>query len=199
MSQNIITITGSSCAGKSTLEVELTESNDMYKIVSTTTRPQRKGELHGVDYYFTDEETFNEMVFAERVSYNGYSYGIEINELRRAWDNGTTPVVVVEPHGLSQIIDMVDKLDDVNLVSVFMGIDKEIQFNRFLTRFSLDILDGYASTIESITKTYSNRLTSMVETESSWVDHDNEYGVHIQNYTYEMFETIRDIIMDELV
>lgn len=182
MSKYLITLTGNSCAGKSSLENQLVENTTMYKIVSTTTRPQRQGELHGVDYYFVSQEHFNDMVFAEKVNYNGYSYGIEVNELKRAWDNEKTPIVVVEPHGLTQIENLVNEMDEVELIKVFLSVSLDIQLERLFGRFAKDISNAN-STTDSLAKIYAKRLTSILETESTW-ETDNTYDVQVHNYEY---------------
>lgn len=58
-------ITGLCLAGKSTLVKHLTEQG-YQPVVEYTTRPMRKGETDGVDYYFTDNKTFDRMEADDR-------------------------------------------------------------------------------------------------------------------------------------
>ncbi|MFO0693618.1 MAG: guanylate kinase [Polyangiales bacterium] len=76
-------------AGKTTLSQRLLRDfPDLTFSVSHTTRRPRANEVHGQDYYFTDEETFLGMVadgmFAEWAEVHGNYYGTSVNELDRA-------------------------------------------------------------------------------------------------------------------
>jgi guanylate kinase len=56
-----------------------------YKVISHTTRPQRVNEKQGIDYYFETQEHFDQLIrskaLAEFDTYNGYNYGVGIDEL----------------------------------------------------------------------------------------------------------------------
>ena len=59
----MLVLSSPSGAGKTTLSrMLLEEDNEITMSVSATTRPPRKGETHGEDYYFVDKETFGLMV-----------------------------------------------------------------------------------------------------------------------------------------
>ena len=59
----MLVLSSPSGAGKTTLSrMLLEEDNEITMSVSATTRPPRKGEKHGEDYYFVDMETFGLMV-----------------------------------------------------------------------------------------------------------------------------------------
>jgi guanylate kinase len=53
MSNILLTITGPTCAGKTTLQ-RLLVARGMQEIVSFTTRPPREGEVDGKDYWFVN-------------------------------------------------------------------------------------------------------------------------------------------------
>lgn len=71
----ILVLTGLSGTGKSSLEKKLVENESASKIISHTSRPERKGEKEGEDYYFVTKEQFEKMKksgeFFESVEYNG--------------------------------------------------------------------------------------------------------------------------------
>lgn len=56
-----------------------------YKVISYTTRPMRKEEIEGADYYFETKEGFQHLVstdaLAEYDTYHGNQYGVGIAEL----------------------------------------------------------------------------------------------------------------------
>ena len=65
----IICLIGKSAAGKDTVFKKLLEDQELglKKIVPYTTRPIREGEENGVEYYFTDEDTFHRLQEAGKV------------------------------------------------------------------------------------------------------------------------------------
>lgn len=82
---NVFVLSAPSGAGKSTLARRLLQTlPDLQFSVSFTTRKPREGEVHGKDYFFVDDATFDQMVaedgFIEwvRVYQNRYGTG-------RAW------------------------------------------------------------------------------------------------------------------
>lgn len=80
MSGTLFIIAAPSGTGKTTLVRSLcARVPDLRVSISCTTRPQRPGEQDGVDYYFIDDATFDEMVangqFLEHERVFGYHYG----------------------------------------------------------------------------------------------------------------------------
>jgi guanylate kinase len=76
----LFVISAPSGAGKSTLtKLLLSNVKGLEYSVSTTTRPMRPGERDGVDYLFTDEETFLKLIqngeFIEHAVVHGNRYG----------------------------------------------------------------------------------------------------------------------------
>ena len=65
----IIVFGGPSGSGKTTL-ANLISNN---RVITTTTRPMRKGERNGVDYYFVSKEQFEELIRTNQlVEWNEY-------------------------------------------------------------------------------------------------------------------------------
>ena len=71
----MIVLAGPSASGKTEVAKYLASHFNLTKIITTTTRPMRKGEVDGRDYFFVTIEKFNEMVendeFVEYTVYNG--------------------------------------------------------------------------------------------------------------------------------
>lgn len=81
--QKIIVLVGASGSGKTTVGNELTK-HGIIKLVTTTTRPPREGEVEGIDYYFINEYDLNPCQFLETTCYNGYHYGLSLKEVESA-------------------------------------------------------------------------------------------------------------------
>lgn len=167
MNTTIVTISGNTCSGKSTLENMLVERYpDIFdKIVSHTTRPQRTKEVHGVDYYFVNDQTFAQSEMMECVEFGGFSYGASRKEFERVFDEGKIPVIVVTPDGTKQIEDKCDSLK-WNVVSLWIGIQEDVLNDRFKSRLMKD-LDN-ADDIVKVCETYVGRLNQISSEEKTW-------------------------------
>lgn len=67
----IVTITGPSCAGKTTLADQLVKEHDFVRLITTTTRPSRVGERLGVDYHFVTHDEFAKKHFLASSTFVG--------------------------------------------------------------------------------------------------------------------------------
>lgn len=81
-----LVVTGPSGVGKTSLCRQiLADREDVVFSVSATTRPQRKGEVHGKDYWFYDEEEFARLAkkgeFVEFAEVHGLKYGTPRTQL----------------------------------------------------------------------------------------------------------------------
>jgi guanylate kinase len=104
-SKPVIVITGTSGAGKGTLERPLMQRIPGLELaISATTREQRPGEQHGVQYWFVSEQRFRELLdddaFIEHVDHPwGQRVGTLRSELDRIWAKGKVPMLDLETKG----------------------------------------------------------------------------------------------------
>ena len=109
----VIVVTGPSGAGKGTLERMLVERlPELELAVSATTRPQRRGEENGREYWFISGEEFERRVqagaFLEWVPYvSGHRYGTLRSEIERIHDAGRVPLLDLETDGALRVRDKV--------------------------------------------------------------------------------------------
>lgn len=100
----LFVVSAPSGAGKTTLcrDVARKVSNLQYSI-SHTTRPPRPGEVHGIDYYFVDETTFQGKVdkkdFIESAKVHGHFYGTSRKSLSKQIDQGTDVILDIDTQG----------------------------------------------------------------------------------------------------
>src|SRR5438046_8090500 len=109
----VIVVTGPSGAGKGTLERILTERMPELELaVSATTRPQRRGEGNGREYWFISGGEFDRRAqagdFLEWVTYvSGHRYGTLRSEIERIHDAGRVPLLDLEIDGALRVRDKV--------------------------------------------------------------------------------------------
>lgn len=158
MDKRIITLTGPTCSGKSTLAGIMSRICGFAEIVSTTTRPKRTGEIDGNHYNFISMDEFNEKAmageFVESVEFNNQKYGASRAEFEKAFDKGPV-VVVVEPDGAAQIREY-SKNAGWNHTAVYIDNPLNDLMSRFLLRFSEDknaSIYGYADRLEEMVTT----------------------------------------------
>jgi guanylate kinase len=82
----IVALFGKSGSGKDTVLKALCKNQSTYnRIISSTTRPPREGEVDGKDYYFLDNIAFAEKIlngsFIEATGFKNWFYGTDISSL----------------------------------------------------------------------------------------------------------------------
>ncbi len=155
--KELMTITGPSCTGKTTLVKKLIATGHFVEVVSFTSRQPRQGEVDGVDYYFKTNEECQSLILgkkvAESVEFRDCYYGIERSELDAKLDSDKTPIIIVEPQGLMQLRILYD------CYAVYIDSNILDLYSRFLNRFrqspNADV-NYEAKRIAAIYKEWSN-------------------------------------------
>lgn len=195
----LVTLTGPSCAGKSTLE-KLLKERGFASLVSITTRQPRAGEVDGQSYYFVRREEFSalraEGHMIESVEFNGNLYGISGFEVERVAALGKPIVVVCDPHGALQFRRYAEHRG-WKIVSLFVNAPAETIARRFLDRYRQDIEAGNCRSLES----YPSRLAEMMTTERGWVraaGADSQYDVWFDNFDGDATEPTVNFIVNHV-
>lgn len=99
----MIILVGASATGKSEICKEIIKKFGFEKMVTTTSRPMRVGEIQDADYHFITNEEFERRIqnneFLEYVNYSSYYYGTNKK------DCGENKVLIVEPNGANALYD----------------------------------------------------------------------------------------------
>ena len=105
----LIVFSGPSGVGKGTVRQEIFSTPD-HKFdysVSMTTRPQRPGEVDGVDYFFRTREEFEALIkegqMLEYAEYVGNYYGTPLSYVNETLDKGIDVFLEIEVQGALQV------------------------------------------------------------------------------------------------
>lgn len=160
----LISLTGPSGSGKTELLNKLCENPKFKRLISTTTRPMRYGEINGHDYNFTSEAIFNRLLdkneFVQHIRFQGNYYGTLKADATEILNQNVTPVVIVEPSGVQQFRKFCRE-NGFTYFSVYVTAESLILIERYLTRMSAaDLVDVekkkyHAKRIEAIHNEWS--------------------------------------------
>ncbi len=105
----VFVVTGTSGAGKGTLErALLSQMPELELAVSATTRERREGEEDGREYWFISDEEFDDKLrngeFLEHVEFPwGQRSGTLRSEIERIREEGKIPLLDLEPKGALEV------------------------------------------------------------------------------------------------
>jgi guanylate kinase len=139
--RKLIIFTAPSGAGKTTIVKHLLKQrDDLAFSISACTRPQRYGEINGLDYYFLSAEEFRRRVAAndflewEEV-YEGQFYGTLRSEIERLWAEGKHVIFDIDVKGAHNIQRQYPK----NALTIFVKTrTSEVLFQRLRDRRTED-------------------------------------------------------------
>ena len=126
--KQLIIFAAPSGSGKSSLISKIIEQSDnkVQLSVSATTRPARKGEMNGKDYFFISNEEFvnlqKENAFIESAEVHGYMYGTLKSYVNEKINEGVQVILDIDVQGAKSIRDMVRDISDDIIKDGFMDI-----------------------------------------------------------------------------
>lgn len=128
----MIVLSGASASGKTEVAKMLAKKYGITKMITTTTRDLRVGEVDGKDYFFVTKEQFEKMLrkdkFVEHTIYNGNFYGSTKDQI------APNKCIVCDPAGLRAYIN----LRDESIVTFFLDSLEETRHKRMIARGDLE-------------------------------------------------------------
>ncbi len=157
----LYTVSAPSGAGKTSLVSALIERSDALRVsVSHTTREKRPGEENGVDYHFTDENTFLTMLekaeFLEHAKVFGNLYGTSQSWVQEQLSQGTDVILEIDWQGAAQVKHLLP-----NTKAIFI-----------LPPSRLTLLQRLTARGQDNSNTIEGRMAEAVEEMSHYVESD---------------------------
>lgn len=160
--RTILTISGPSLSGKSTLARYLNALPEFQEVISHTTRLPREGEVNGVDYHFVSEDVFRDIPMIGGTRINFANYGTSVNEImgKLLLKPHVIPFAVVDPNGARAWRDFAE-FKELRHVAVWLDVDSETQILRWMDRVA-------SETDIAVVKKHLERLYTMMNDERAW-------------------------------
>lgn len=176
----LVTITGPTASGKNFLRDSIEKTFGWNRIVSTTTRPMRAGEVDGHDYYFIDDNTSDMMEeegdFAELITFRGVRYGVTQKEMAAKMTTGVPATVILEPQGLAIYKALCAKAG-WDVFTIYVHTTEYERIRRLSKRTVVDICDAADSDkngseirgdFEKLIATHTDRILATTTEERRW-------------------------------
>ena len=125
MRGELFILSAPSGAGKTTLVNEMLQGNraeldDLAFSVSHTTRPPRRGECDGADYFFIEKAKFESMIdggqFLEWAHVHNRLYGTSIDQVIPQLESGTDVLLDIDVQGAGQVLEKMPQAQSIFLL-----------------------------------------------------------------------------------
>ena len=128
-----IIITGTSCAGKSTIAQKLCDKVDVRfeQVKAITTRNRRQDDLN---YEYVSNEEFDQLLADQNLlvnsTYRGEKYGIKKEEYNKVLSQNKIPLLIITPVSAAELLAE----NKEKYMSVFLDSQDDILLDRFIER-----------------------------------------------------------------
>jgi guanylate kinase len=180
----MLVLSSPSGAGKTTLSRMLLKADRGVELsISVTTRPRRRGEVHGRDYHFIERPRFETMAktgdLLEWAEVFGNWYGTPRRPVEKALSEGRDVLFDIDWQGTQQLREKARN----DLVSVFILPPTARELERRLKRRAQDSRD-----------TIRSRMAKAADEMSHWAEYDY---VIVNRDVDEAFDEVRAILAAE--
>ncbi|MEW6012134.1 MAG: guanylate kinase [Elusimicrobiota bacterium] len=103
-----VILSSPSGGGKTTIKKEIISKSDLFDFsITCTTRPKRKEEIDGKDYYFVSDKDFERMIkndeLIEWAYVHNHRYGTPKSSVMKIVDNGKFPIMTIDVVGAMNV------------------------------------------------------------------------------------------------
>lgn len=172
----LIVISGPSGVGKDSVIKRMKELNyPFHFVITATTRPPRKGERHGVDYFFLSEEEFLRLMqegeLLEHACVYGEYKGVPKEQVRRALASGQDVIMRLDVQGAATVRRLVP---DAILIFLLPGSEEEL-LNRLRKRGSES-----SETLQRRLATLREEMKHITEFDYAVVNRDGQLDLAVE-------------------
>lgn len=174
---NIIIISGPSGAGEDSIIDGLGEKLPVERIITTTTRKMRRGDVEGGTYYFISREEFEAGIEAGKFfewaeQYNGQYYGVTFDEIKRVQESGKIGIWKIEYKGVEQAKELIPGVKAIFIIA------------------PMDVLEQRIRSREGISDAYVEERMKYTE---EWLKHTDMYDYTVENVQGKLDESIDQV------
>lgn len=158
-------IMGKTCSGKNAVVSEL-KKRGWSQIVTYTSRPKRRGEKNGREYWYISEEDFSNKIesgyFAEWKSYdvNGktWYYGSPVDEILNASLDDKNNVIILTPQGVVDVLAILKRhISNYQINIIYLYSNHNTILQRL--KFRKDKNDSIERRMKADDKDFANATT----------------------------------------
>lgn len=181
----LVILSGPSGAGEDSIINELEKIMPVERVVTTTSREMREGEVQGNPYYFISKEEFEKGVdqgsfFEYAKEYNNNYYGVTKQEIERVMDCGRVGIWKIEYQGVKKAKELIP-----GIVAIYIKAPLEILEKRIRSRGNVS--DEYVQQRMAYTR--------------EWMKHLHIYDFEVENEEGKLGEAVQKIkqIIEEIM
>lgn len=188
VSNKTIVLTGPTAVGKTELVRNLLATDlPLARVITTTTRPMRSGEVEDVSYHFVDKPTFEDLIkenkLLEWTLHNDHYYGIQISDFDKIAQSGKVAIASMDIPGALRM-----KQTNPTATTFFIAPDSFDIVKRRLIARGLP-----AGEIESRLQIASREMESANDFDHLLVNRDGQFEQTLS----QLVELIRDRLKEE--
>ncbi len=127
MKEKVVIISGPSQSGKNTqVNLLLAKHHNLKRVITSTSRKPRPGEVNGKDYHFLKKKEFeNKERFLEIAKVHTDYYGTQKKDLYSVIEEDKIPILVIDVQGFLTLMKNKDKLPE-KIITIFLSPPFEI-------------------------------------------------------------------------
>ena len=174
---NLFIISGPSGAGEDSVVKGIKKIFSVEKIITTTTREMRPGEIDGQDYYFISKDHFKQKIedgefFEWAEEDNGQLYGGTLEEIERVKDSGRIGIWKIDYKGVIAAKKLLPEA-----ISIFIYV-------------SIDIIRKRLENRENHSEEF---IKSRIDYAQGWFDNEDVFDYKVENVENKLSETIKKV------